>query len=826
FELTIFAKVLHGRDLSGNVAIVTGASAGIGVETARSLAHHGCHVIMACRSRNKTQAVIDNIHEFRPNAKLDFLELDLASMKSVKEFAENFKAQFQRLDYLILNAGIFMVPFARTEDGFELTFQVNHLSQMYLTLLLRDILIKTPMARVVAVSSESHRFTRLTTSNISQEYLSPNSSSKHWSMMAYNLSKLHNILFTNALNRRLAPHGVCCNAVHPGNLVYTELSRSSWFMRVLFFAGRPFTKTLQQGAATTIYAAVAPELQGVGGQYFNNCFLTKPHAKALDVDLQEKLWTVSIEMIRSCMGNIDDVPPHPDVNPHDRSGSMLFGRTRPSLLGRAAHRFGTHSGRVRVRFAPSPTGFLHLGGLRTALYNFLFARAKGGAFVLRIEDTDRSRLVPDAAQRLVETLDWLGLAPDEGPGVGGAFGPYVQSERIHIYRFHADELLKTGRAYPCFCSEHRLDLLRKEQLRNREVVRYDNRCRKLSAKEVQRRLLQGDPHCFRLKLEEEVEDVVDMLHGRISYAVHKLEGDPVLLKADGYPTYHLANVIDDHLMAITHVLRGCEWLVSTPKHAHIYRAFGWEMPAFAHLPLILNSDGSKLSKRQGDVYVEEFRSKGFYPEALLSFITEIGGGFRDREDVLHSLDDLITKFAPERLNANSCRLKFERLEDLNRQALEKKISDPKERCLLVSQLKDLLQHHGFYLREGDEWLSKVLAWSLPRVTRLSDLASPPFHFLWTSPDSHNAARDLSPVQRSMLEEVEVYLKLLPSGLNKEEMGFGLKHLAQCFGFKYSHLMHTLRIALSGLQEGPSILEILDALGKEESLRRISKVLRH
>ncbi|XP_071793374.1 uncharacterized protein [Asterias amurensis] len=302
---------------------------------------------------------------------------------------------------------------------------------------------------------------------------------------------------------------------------------------------------------------------------------------------------------------------------------------------------------VRVRFAPSPTGHLHLGGLRTALYNYIFAKAHGGRFILRIEDTDQTRLVPGAEEQLQAMLQWSGLCADEGPNQGGDFGPYKQSERLNLYQSHIETLVKSGAAYHCFCSEQRLELLRKEALRNRQVPRYDNRCRHLTSHQVQDHRHSGKPSVIRFKLDVETDLFEDLVYGRTQHDTHLIEGDPVLIKSDGFPTYHFANVVDDHLMGISHVLRGMEWLTSTPKHLSLYKALGWSPPKFAHLPLLLNRDGSKLSKRQGDIYVQHFKDAGFLPEALVNFITFCGSGFQENRE-MRNMQQLIqqTRLVP------------------------------------------------------------------------------------------------------------------------------------------------------------------------------------
>jgi glutamyl-tRNA synthetase len=298
---------------------------------------------------------------------------------------------------------------------------------------------------------------------------------------------------------------------------------------------------------------------------------------------------------------------------------------------------------VRVRFAPSPTGLVHIGSLRTALYNFLFARQRKGTFVLRIEDTDRTRYVEGAVDNLLSTLAWCGLSYDEGPVKDGSHGPYYQSERLSIYTDYCTQLIEAGYAYPCFCSEARLAEMRKIQMAEKKPLKYDGRCRHLDPYEA-RKKAKHEQHVIRMMVPETGETVVDdLVRGVVTFQNGQID-DQVLLKSDGYPTYHLANVVDDHLMQITHVIRGEEWLPSTPKHLLLYRYLGWDAPQFAHLPLLLNPDRSKLSKRQGDVAVEDYRAKGYLPEALVNFVALLGWSKGDDQE-LFSLEALIDHFS-------------------------------------------------------------------------------------------------------------------------------------------------------------------------------------
>ncbi len=288
---------------------------------------------------------------------------------------------------------------------------------------------------------------------------------------------------------------------------------------------------------------------------------------------------------------------------------------------------------VRVRFAPSPTGYLHVGGLRTALYNFLFAKHHGGKIILRIEDTDQSRKVEGAVENLIETLRWAGVVYDEGPDRNGGFGPYIQSQRLSLYQQYAKQLIGSNKAYYCFCSSERLDEVRKKQIALKQSPSYDRHCRDLSSAESEKRVAAGDRYVVRMKVPLDGEMTFeDVIRGKVTIA-YKILDDQVLIKSDGFPTYHLAVVVDDHLMGITHIIRGEEWLSSVPKHILLYQYFGWELPEYVHLPLLLNPDKSKLSKRQGDVAVEDYRAKGYLKEAIVNFIAFLGWNPGDEREI-------------------------------------------------------------------------------------------------------------------------------------------------------------------------------------------------
>ncbi|XP_030837751.1 probable glutamate--tRNA ligase, mitochondrial isoform X2 [Strongylocentrotus purpuratus] len=488
---------------------------------------------------------------------------------------------------------------------------------------------------------------------------------------------------------------------------------------------------------------------------------------------------------------------------------------------------------VRVRFAPSPTGFLHLGGLRTALYNFIYAKSLGGKFILRIEDTDQTRLVPGALDNLHSMLEWSGLVPDEGPLPGGMHGPYVQSERLHLYNQHIQTLLENGTAYKCFCSSQRLELLRKAAIRNGETPRYDNKCRHLTQKDINKQTAEGKSFVIRFKLNPGVEPNTDLVYGRTLYDAGHVEGDPVLMKSDGFPTYHFANVVDDHLMEISHVLRGQEWLASVSKHLSLYQAFGWKPPNFAHLPLLMNKDGTKLSKRQGDIFVENFKDQGYMSEAVLNFITFCGSGFDDNRKI-RNLEQLIADFSLEKVTTHSAMLDMDLLDGVNRGHISRLMGSDKGQQRLIKKLRDTVKQelgertNGTLHQMDDDYLRRVLLARKDHIGRLKDLTSPDYAFLWLCPDLTKA--DFS----SITQHSDVILSSAIRHLGQAE-SFTKETLSpilkQCFtslpaGLKYSHCMKVLRVAMSGLMEGPPVAEMMEILGGEETVRRLEAALDH
>ncbi|XP_044159703.1 probable glutamate--tRNA ligase, mitochondrial [Bufo gargarizans] len=480
---------------------------------------------------------------------------------------------------------------------------------------------------------------------------------------------------------------------------------------------------------------------------------------------------------------------------------------------------------IRVRFAPSPTGFLHLGGLRTALYNYLFAKQHGGAFILRLEDTDRSRLVPGAADGIEDMLEWAGIPPDESPRRGGPYGPYEQSQRLNLYHEVAQALMESEAAYRCFCTPQRLELIKKEALRSRQTPRYDNRCRHLTSSQVQEKLSKNLPFVVRFQLPGGAHSFQDLVYGWTHHDVASVEGDPVILKQDGFPTYHLANVVDDYKMAVSHVLRGEEWLISTTKHLLLYRALGWQPPAYAHLPLLLNKDGSKLSKRQGDIFIQHFAQRGYLPDALLDIITNCGSGFAGNQ-IGRTLPALIQQYNLQSTSTHSALLDLEKLPDFNRVHLTRWIEGADTRAQLVAQLQTLLQEKHKDLTFDKEYIERILVLRKGHLNLLTDLLSPDYSYLWVRPfvqleDLNRLSSEASEIGRLVVQ----ILQNSHHGTSLEVLSKELRNdLKRLKATKYSTSMKLLRLMLSGLETGPSVAEMMLSLGPEESIMRLQKAL--
>lgn len=470
---------------------------------------------------------------------------------------------------------------------------------------------------------------------------------------------------------------------------------------------------------------------------------------------------------------------------------------------------------VRVRFAPSPTGYLHVGGLRTALYNYLFARRHQGAFLLRIEDTDQDRKVEGAVDGLIDALRWAGVDFDEGPGKDGNAGPYVQSERLPLYREAAERLLASGHAYHCYRTPEELDELRRKHQEAKTPGRLNVR---LSPSENEARRASGATSVIRLLVpDHEIVTFHDLVRGEVSIGSDQID-DQVLLKTDGFPTYHLANVVDDHAMGITHVIRGEEWVPSTPKHVLLYRAFGYEAPQFAHLPLLLNPDRSKLSKRHGDVTVESYRAQGYFPEALLNFVAFLGWNPGDEREVF-SLEELVQEFSLERVNKSGAIFNRDKLDWFNQEYLRRRPGK-----MLLDELRPLLAERGWD-RFEEAYLLGGIDLMKERVTFVRDyLTHAPWIFVdpteydaetrtkrWKA-DSGAHLRGLMPELAALAEWTAASLEAL------------FHHRAESTGIGAGNFIHPARLAVTGMGKGPGLYDLLAFLGRDTVLRRIETAL--
>ena len=485
---------------------------------------------------------------------------------------------------------------------------------------------------------------------------------------------------------------------------------------------------------------------------------------------------------------------------------------------------------VRVRFAPSPTGYVHIGGLRTALYNYLFARHEDGKFILRIEDTDRTRFVEGALENLIQVLDWADLDYDEGVFLEdgalvekGEYGPYIQSDRVKagIYDQYIEQLINEDKAYYCFCSQERLDNLREQQKADGMMPKYDGLCRGLSKEEAKARIDAGEEHVVRLKLPADYDiEFDDLIKGHLSINTNDID-DQVLIKSDGFPTYHFAVVVDDHLMRITHVIRGDEWVSSTPKHVYLYEAFGWEKPTYVHLPTVLGQDKKKLSKRNADVAVEDFVNKGYLKDALINYIALVGWSPETNQEIL-SHDELVSQFSFERVSKSGGVFDVKKLDWVNSQYI-KDLSDQE----LAELIKPYLVEAGYISEETDakslENLASTFKTSLDRFSQIVDQAS----FLFKNFKDSSYYEEVKDVIST--DSAKTVLSKMREILDNEELTEELatslmKRVQKETGIKGKNLFMPVRAAVSGEKSGPEMFHLFLVLGKQELLNRIDYVL--
>ncbi len=486
---------------------------------------------------------------------------------------------------------------------------------------------------------------------------------------------------------------------------------------------------------------------------------------------------------------------------------------------------------MRTRFAPSPTGLLHIGGVRTALFAWIVAKQTGGTFTLRIEDTDRAREVPGATENIVKTLIWCGIPPDEGVTLDangvlmekGAFGPYHQSKRLEIYRPYVDQLITAGHAYPCFCTSERLDEMRKKQQERKQAPMYDRTCCAITKEEADKRIANGEKHVIRMKVpHEETVTFTDGIYGLLQFKGHTID-DQVLLKSDGFPTYHMAHVVDDHLMKTDIVIRGEEWLSSLPKHLLLFKFLGWTPPRFAHMPLLLNADRSKLSKRQGDVSAESYIQKGYLPEALINFLALLGWN-PGTEQELFSLDELVKSFSLDRVHKAGAVFDLEKLEWLQGQWMRK---IPKEE--FASRIKSLVTEKYPAAAADKNFLDRA-ALIQERITFFAEAPEMLGYFYETPKPTMDMIA--SAKQKITSGDVPKIIEILASTLDAiaekdwshESIIAAVEKALPESGFKKGQLLWPLRVLLTGREYSPGAYEVAALLGKEETMKRLGTSL--
>lgn len=469
---------------------------------------------------------------------------------------------------------------------------------------------------------------------------------------------------------------------------------------------------------------------------------------------------------------------------------------------------------VRTRFAPSPTGYVHVGGLRTALYAYLMAKKHNGSFLLRIEDTDKTREVPGSIENIIKTLEWAGITYDEGPGKPGICDTYIQSERLPIYRKYAEQLIEQGHAYYCFCSPERLDLVRKQLQAAHLPPAYDRSCRDLSKEEVDRRIAAGEKYVIRMKVPLSGEITFnDAIRGVVTIQ-YKVVDDQVIIKTDGFPTYHLAVVVDDHEMQVSHVIRGEEWLPSTPKHLLLYQYFGWEAPIFAHLPLLLNPDRSKLSKRQGDVAVEDYRAKGYLPETLVNFVALLGWNPGDTREIF-SLEELVNEFSLERVGHAGAVFNVEKLNWMNQQYIAKSGTE-----YLLSLVKPLLEEKQWGTF-SDDYIKKMVDLMKDRAVLLPDFVELT-EFFFRAPTTF----DQKFQAKCWTPETNAYVTTLAKRYEQLEVFDAasaektLRDYASELGIPAGKLLLPARLAVTGVGQGPSLFHFIEIIGQQETVKRL------
>ncbi len=470
--------------------------------------------------------------------------------------------------------------------------------------------------------------------------------------------------------------------------------------------------------------------------------------------------------------------------------------------------------KIRTRFAPSPTGFMHIGNLRTAIFEYLVAKHEGGDFILRIEDTDQSRKVDGAIEFIYNTLKLCNMDIDEGPNNAGDCGPYIQSERLDLYKKYALELVNMGKAYPCFCTESELAEMREYADKHKIPFMYDGRCSHLSKEEIDKKISEGIPYVIRQKMPKYGTSIVkDVVYGNVKVDNNVLE-DQILLKSDGYPTYNFANVIDDHLMGITHVIRGNEYLSQTPKYNLLYEAFGWDAPTYIHVPMVLGSDGNKLSKRNGDASFMDLYNEGFLPEAIVNYLVLLGWSPEENKEVF-SMDELIKSFNMNRISKSPSSYDIKKLKWFNAKYI-KELSDDDYlkfiRPFLTLDVSD----------KDEEWINKLLLIYKDHISygkEINDVVSIFFN------DDYEISKENMEFLESD-ENIPVVINTYYEELSKldswdvESIANVINIVKEKTGVKGKLLYMPIRIKISGVEHGPELPDEIYLIGREKVLKRL------
>ena len=474
--------------------------------------------------------------------------------------------------------------------------------------------------------------------------------------------------------------------------------------------------------------------------------------------------------------------------------------------------------KVRTRFAPSPTGFMHVGNLRAALYSYLVSARENGDFILRIEDTDQSRKVEGAVDFIYDTCKLCGLEFKEGPNNPGEFGPYTQSERLEIYKKYAHDLVKMGKAYYCFCSEERLDFLREKALKHKQAFMYDGHCRNLTKEEIEKKLSDGEEYVIRQIMPKTgVSEFDDIVFGHITVDNSILE-DQILLKSDGYPTYNFANVIDDHLMNITHVTRGNEYLMSTPKYNLIYEAFGWEKPIYVHMPVVNGSDGKKLSKRNGDASFMDLYNDGYLPEAVINYLVLLGWSPNDKNEIF-TLDELCKVFDPKRISKSPSIYDVKKLNWINEHYI-KKLSDAD----LIKLCKPFLEEVYDLSEKSEDFVNELIKTFKNHISFGREIVSETKMFF---EDEFVLDEECSEFLKSD-ESIEITLNTFRkeieniSEFNIENINIAINNTKEIAGTKGKMLYMPIRIKTTGCLHGPELANTIFLIGKDKVLERLNK----